>query len=116
LRCTLKIKGNVQEGKELRFETDEKPPTDAPETISRLDELVVMDSVAFLLDKNGKEFVFRRGNFFAEHGKEQAKEYDHAYSLVAPASMGPRVMLITFKKTSLASSVETKKMMGNEAA
>jgi len=75
LRCTLKAKGNVVEGKELRFETDEKPPIDAPETISRVDELVVMDSCAFLL-QNGKEYVFKRGSFFADHGKETTKEYD----------------------------------------
>jgi len=69
LRSTLRTKGNVQEGKEIRFETDEKPPADAPETISRTDELVVMDSVVFLI-QNGKEYIFKKGTFFAEHGTE----------------------------------------------
>ena len=41
--------GLIPESKrELRFETNEKAPADF-KTISRIDELVVMDSVAFVL-------------------------------------------------------------------
>jgi hypothetical protein len=56
-----------------------------------------MDSVAFVL-QNGKEFCYRKGALYAEHGKEQNKEYDSAFHLVAPTSMAPRILLISLKK------------------
>jgi hypothetical protein len=46
-----------------------------------LDELVVMDTMAYVFMRK-KEFVFIKGSVFNEANHK--KEYDHAFSLVSP--------------------------------
>jgi len=66
-----------------------------------------MDTVAFVY-QNGREFVFRKGSFFAEHGKDQNREYDAAYNLVAPTSLAPRILLLSTKNVLNAGKVAEK--------
>jgi len=96
VRCRLRVKD--RESKELRFEFDDSPGDKTFEPLGTLDELVVMDQVAFVL-RNKRELVFKKGSFFAEQ-RDQSKEYSKAYSLVAPTSMAPMVLLLSEKKDS----------------
>jgi len=91
----LRVKGSGKEG-ELRYETDDKPPKgkEAYEPIgATIDELVIMDECAFVL-QNKKEYVYKKGHCYQENNIDQIKEYDAAFSLVAPATMGPRILLL----------------------
>ena len=56
-----------------------------------------MDSVLFL-QMNDKEFVFKKGIYYADHAKDGFKDFDHTYALVAPASLGPMTLFLTAKK------------------
>lgn len=60
VKCQLMRKGDVSEGNQIRFTAEE---TD--NMVSRVDELIVMDQVAFVL-RNKKEYVFKKGNAFSE--------------------------------------------------
>jgi hypothetical protein len=90
LKCKLKAKDNDKDlsKKELRFESELVEEG----TASKLDELVIMDSIAYAFMKN-REFVFKKGSVFAE--PSQNKEYDYAYSLVSPVSQAPMVLLLS---------------------
>jgi len=61
-----------------------------------MEELVIMDEVAFLL-QGGVEYVFKKGSYFTESGKEK-KDYDYSYALVAPVNKAPMVMFLTMKQ------------------
>jgi len=69
LRCKLKLKDDDKNlpTNEIRFESDT-----IQEGASKLDELVVMDTVAYVLMRK-KEFVFIRGSIFNE--SSSIKEY-----------------------------------------
>jgi len=56
-----------------------------------------MDSTLFLLWKD-KEYVFKKGTYYAEHGKDGYKAYDHAFALVSPAALGPMSLFLTTQK------------------
>lgn len=88
-------KGDETEGSQIRLMAE-----DTPDMVSRVDELIVMDQVAFVY-RNQKEYVFRQGNFFSDSmvdTKNTEKEYDEAYSLVSPTSLAPMVMFLSKKK------------------
>ena len=96
VRCRLRPKD--RDSKELRFETDDAAGDDDGEMIGSIEELVVMDQVAFVL-RGKRELVFKKGSFFAEQ-RDQNKEYSRAYSLVAPTSLAPMVLLLSEKRDS----------------
>ena len=88
MKCKLKPKELDCNQKEVRFESESVSEGNA----SKLDELVIMDTVAYVLLKN-KELVFMKGSVFNEpaHGKD----YDNAFSLVSPVKMAPMVILLS---------------------
>ena len=88
LKCKLKSKEIDKDvaKKEIRFESDT-----IDEGIAKLDELVVMDTMAYVLIKK-REYVFLKGSVFSEPTSN--KDYDFAFSLISPVSMAPMVLLL----------------------
>lgn len=113
LKCKLKAKEEEKDGcpkHELRFEAD----TGEEGASTSLKELVVMDSIAYvqMKGKAPNEYVFIKGSVFNEPTNN--KDYDHAYSLVAPCSQAPMVLLLTQKKDDYLSLANSQKNADND--
>ena len=109
MKCTLKVKETDKDcqKKELRFESDEIKEGSK----SKLDELVVMDTMVYVLIQK-KEYIFMKSQDSNEPNQE--KEYDYAYSLVSPAKEGPMVLLLTAKKETNLYSISAFEIQGDE--
>lgn len=94
----LRPKSHTTKSNELRFETDEDAELpNGLSSVGHAEELVIMDSVAFL-KKDDIEYVFKKGMFFADNTKDGERAWDYAYSLVAPVSKAPMSLFLTAKK------------------
>lgn len=76
----------------MRFESE----TVEEGRTSKLDELVVMDTIAYAYIQK-KELVFMKGSIFSEPDSTN-KDYKLVYSLVMPVNLAPMVLLLDYKQ------------------